>query len=52
MFRPGSRNYCADMTVLTVGRFAGLGVGIIPKDSTGLRRRVSKCLTVRQVDEL
>jgi hypothetical protein len=35
VLRPGSRNYPADMTVLTVGRFAGLGVSIVLKDSTG-----------------
>jgi hypothetical protein len=35
MFRLGSRNYRADMTVLTAGHFAGLGVGIVPKLSAG-----------------
>jgi hypothetical protein len=42
MFRPGSCNYRADLTVLTVGRFAGLGVGIVPKHPTVLCRRVPK----------
>jgi hypothetical protein len=35
IFRPGSCNYRADMTVLTVGHFAWLGVGIVPKHPTG-----------------
>jgi len=35
MFRPGSCNYRADMTVLTVRHFIGLGVGIVPKHPTG-----------------
>ena len=35
MYRPGPCNYRSDMTVLTVGHFAGLGMGIVPKDHTG-----------------
>ena len=35
MFQLGSCNYRADMTVLTVGHFAGMGVGIVPKYPTG-----------------
>jgi hypothetical protein len=31
MHRPASCNYCAEMTVLTVGHFAGSGVGYVPE---------------------
>ena len=40
MFCPGSCNYGAEMTVLTVGRFAGLGVSHVPERHVDLAYRL------------